>query len=215
MIHSIAHLCMILTKGFWCLPFFSSYILIGFLWSFRYGWKIGILASHNVAKSKTGPKEMQVIHFDQDCESVCNFKIFLILNIFGTPLNHESLFWMNAFYLKVWATFISFFLFLFFSSCFFGMASFHSLFFFSCSLAWKYFFITHTLFLAKQSILRDRFITQLMEFLFGGWKDMFCVTLSVRVSNFICGCTCVLIMGAWWESQQGSQQFDKAQCSNK
>ena len=48
------------------------------------GIKESILASHNVAKSKTGPKEMQVIHFDQDCASVWNFENFpKILNSFG------------------------------------------------------------------------------------------------------------------------------------
>jgi len=53
------------------------------------GVKEGILASHNIAKSKTGSEEMQVIHFDQECASVGNFfkKSFLILNIFYTPLN--------------------------------------------------------------------------------------------------------------------------------
>jgi hypothetical protein len=32
--------------------------------------KRGILASHNIAKSKTGSKEMQAIHFDQEVQ-VC------------------------------------------------------------------------------------------------------------------------------------------------
>ena len=38
------------------------------------GIKKGILASHNIAKSKTGSEEMQVIHFDQECASVWYFK---------------------------------------------------------------------------------------------------------------------------------------------
>ena len=58
------------------------------------------------------------MHFDQDVQVCGIFHKVLILNIFGTPFNHESLsFWMNAFYLKVWSIFISLFLFLFFSSC--------------------------------------------------------------------------------------------------
>ena len=32
------------------------------------GIKGCILVSHNIAKSKTGSKEMQVIHFDQDVQ---------------------------------------------------------------------------------------------------------------------------------------------------
>ena len=46
---------MILTKGFLCLPLFSSYQLNGLCGSWV-GVKEGILASHNIAKSKTGPQ---------------------------------------------------------------------------------------------------------------------------------------------------------------
>ena len=46
------------------------------------GIKEGILVSHNIAKSKTGSKEMQVIHFDQDVQVCGIFIIFLILKIF-------------------------------------------------------------------------------------------------------------------------------------
>ena len=55
MIDSVAQKCMILTKGFSCLPFFSSYQLNGLCGSWV-GVKEGILASHNIAKSKTGPQ---------------------------------------------------------------------------------------------------------------------------------------------------------------
>ena len=66
MIHSVTQKCMILTKGFLCLPL--SYQLNGLcLWV---GIKDGIIASHNIAKSKTGSKEMQIIHFDQEVQ-VC------------------------------------------------------------------------------------------------------------------------------------------------
>jgi hypothetical protein len=58
--------------------------------------------------------------------------------------------------------------------------------------------------------LGERLMINEWSNLFGGWKTCFCITLSVRVNSFIGGCTCVLIMGAWWESQQGSQQFDKS-----
>jgi hypothetical protein len=63
---------------------------------------------------KLDHKEMQVIHLDQDVQ-VCgifhncpNSKYFLY------SLNHESLFWMDVFYLKVWAILFLSFLFLFF-----------------------------------------------------------------------------------------------------
>jgi hypothetical protein len=46
-------------------------------------------------------------------------------------------------------------------------------------------------------------------------KCMFCATLSARVGNIICRCTCVSIMGAWQQFQLRSQQFNKVQCSNK
>jgi len=64
---------------------------------------------HILLSQKPDLKEMQVIHFDQDVQVRGIFREVLILNIFGTPLVHESLsFWMNAFYLKVWAIFLSF-----------------------------------------------------------------------------------------------------------
>jgi hypothetical protein len=43
-----------------------------------------------------------------------------------------------------------------------------------------------------------------------GEKACFYVTLSVRIIIY-CGCMWIFIMGAWKESQHGSQQFDKAQ----
>ena len=105
--------------------------------------KWGILASHILLSQKLDLKEMQVIHFDQDVQVCEIFRKVLILNIFGTPLNHESLyFWMNAFYLKVWAIFIFF---VFFSSCslaciFFSHAFWHGHFSFL-----SFFSIAHTI----------------------------------------------------------------------
>ena len=55
------------------------------------GIKEGILASHNIAKSKTGPQGDASHTLSSRRASVWNFYNFLILNIFGTPLNHESL----------------------------------------------------------------------------------------------------------------------------
>jgi hypothetical protein len=61
------------------------------------GTKVGILASHILLSQKPDHKEMQVIHLDQDVEVCGIFHIVSILNIFGTLLDHDSLFLMNAF----------------------------------------------------------------------------------------------------------------------
>ena len=100
------------------LPSFSYPTTKGFWVEFWVGMKVGHTCITYFAKSKTGPQGDASHTLWLRRASVWNFYNFLFLNIFGTPLDHESLFfWMNAFYLKVWATFISFFLFLFFSSC--------------------------------------------------------------------------------------------------
>jgi hypothetical protein len=44
-----------------------------FEWSFWVGMKVGILASHMLLSQKPDHKEMQVIHLDQDVQSVWNF----------------------------------------------------------------------------------------------------------------------------------------------
>ena len=54
--------------------------------------KVGHTCITYFAKSKMDLKEMQVIHFDQDMQVCGIFRKVLILNIFGTPLIHESLF---------------------------------------------------------------------------------------------------------------------------
>jgi hypothetical protein len=61
---------------------------------------------------------------------------------------------------------------------------FYLLFFLSCSLAWKYiyFFIAHTLFLAKmRNLEREVHNTSDGVFILVDGKTCFCVTLSVRV----------------------------------
>jgi len=91
----------------------------------------GILASHNVAMSKTGSKEIQVIHFDQEVQ-VCEILNFC-LNSFVMPLS--LLLWFS----KCGLSFLSFFLSVFFSLMLFSM-DIYSLFFLSCSLAWIFIF---------------------------------------------------------------------------
>ena len=86
------------TKGFWV--------------EFWVGIKVGHTCITYFAKSKTGPQGDASHTLWSRRASVWNFYNFLFLNIFGTPLDRESLsFWMNA--LKVWAIFISFFFFSF------------------------------------------------------------------------------------------------------
>jgi hypothetical protein len=61
--------------------------------------KVGHTCIIYFAKLKTGPHGDASQHLEQDVQ-VCGifFITFLILNIFGTPLNRESLsIWMGAF----------------------------------------------------------------------------------------------------------------------
>ena len=143
----------------------------------------GILASHNVAKSKTRSKEIQVIHFDQEVQ-VCEILNFC-LNSFVMPLS--LLLWFS----KCGLSFLSFFLF-FFLSCF--LAWIFILYFFSHALwhGFLFFLFLHSpYFLLAKEELREREVYDVvMELsLFSGWMACFCVTLSVRVSTFISGCT--------------------------
>jgi hypothetical protein len=78
---------------------------------FWVGMKVGILASHMLLSQKPNHKEMQVIHFDRDMQVCGIFLNFPNSKYFWYSLNHESLFWMDAFYSKVWAI-LFFFLFL-------------------------------------------------------------------------------------------------------
>jgi hypothetical protein len=64
---------------------------------FWVGMKVGILASYILLSQKPDLKEMQVIHLDHDVQVCGIFHNSLILNIFGTPLYHDSLSFMNAF----------------------------------------------------------------------------------------------------------------------
>jgi hypothetical protein len=80
-----------------------------------------MLASHNIAKSETGFKEMEVIHFDHDCASVWNFDIFrnskysfctpLIMTLsFDDCLLFESMGYLSLFLSSFFLLFFSCFL---------------------------------------------------------------------------------------------------------
>jgi hypothetical protein len=56
--------------------------LKAFWWSFWIGMKIGHTCIIYFAKSKTGFKEMQVIHFDENVQACGIFIIFLIPKYF-------------------------------------------------------------------------------------------------------------------------------------
>ena len=115
--------------------------------------------------SKTGSKEMQVIHFDQEVQ-VCG-----LLNFLFELLCHASL--SFALVLKIWAIFLSF-SFLFFLSC---SLAWILLFFRSCSLAWIFIFLflysPYFLFWQKKILERDGYDTIVEFILFGGRNRMF------------------------------------------
>ena len=123
-----------LTKDIWyfCLLFhiLPLRLLSGVLSRYE---KWGILASHILLSQRPDLKEMQVIHFDQDVQVCGIFHEVLILNIFGTPLNHESLSFERMPF--IWKYGLSLFLSFFFS---FLHALWH--FFLSCLLAWVFSF---------------------------------------------------------------------------
>jgi hypothetical protein len=79
-------------------------------------------------------------------------------------------------------------------------------------LAWIFFFLffLHNPYLFLELFERE-IMTHIWRIYFGGWMACSCITLSIRVNILYLECTWILIMGAWKESQQGSQQFDKAQ----
>jgi hypothetical protein len=93
------------------------------------------------AKSKTGPQGDASHTLGSRRASVWNE--IPNSNMFGTPLYHDSLFWMNAFW-KVWAIFISFLFFLLFFRRTSKYPLFYSLdicpFFLSYPLAWIFSF---------------------------------------------------------------------------
>ena len=102
------------------------------------GIKEGILASHNIAKSKTGSQGNPSQTLWSRCASVWNFynlpnaKIYFLYSF-----DHDSLsFWMDAFYLKVWA--ILFLSFSFLSLSLFLHALWHA--FFSSHAFWHGYF---------------------------------------------------------------------------
>ena len=149
-------MCMKPHQGIWYFAFLFILPLKAFC---RVIGRYEIWASYITyfAKSKTG-LQGEASHTLWSRASVWNFYNVLILKYFCTPLNHESLsFWMNAFYLKVWAIFIYFFL--FFSSCSlacifslmpFGMDIFLFLFLF------PFFSIAHTVVLAYERETHDK-----------------------------------------------------------
>ena len=149
---------------------------------------------------------MQVIHFDQDMQVCGIFHIVLILNIFVLLCIMNLSFWMSA----SWKYGISLFLsslFLFFSSCslaciFFSHAFWHGYVFFFFSL---FFSIAHTILFGIWKFLRERhMITEWSNYLVDG-KSMFVRNSQCKSQQFSCGCTWVLVMGAWRESRLGSQ----------
>ena len=158
----------------------------------------GILISHILLSQKLDPRRCKSYTLIKMCKCV---EYFPIPNIFGTPLimifsllinclgsmGHISLFFFSI----LWNLHM-FHFFLFF--CYFE--SFTCLSFFSIA---PYFFLAYENFGENYSWQMNGVFICWME------KSCFCVTLSVRVSIFICGCSWILIMGAWQESLQGSQ----------
>ena len=136
---------------------------------------------------------MQDIHFDQDVQVWIFFIMFLILNIFvliwimTLSLLDKCLLFESMGYL---------YFFLFFSSCslaciFFSHAFWHGHFSFLS-------FFEHSPYLSFWHMkFFERGTHDKVDGVFIWWmkRNMLCATLSVRVINFICGCTCVLIMG--------------------
>ena len=57
--------------------------------------------------------------------------------------------------------------------------------------------------------------THIVEHLFCGMSGWYNANFSKKYSKGCMVCTWILIMKAWKEFSQGSQQFDKAQCKNK
>ena len=130
---------------------------------------------------------------------------------------HDTLsFWWLPF---IWKYVLSFFLLLFFMLLSMGLFMLFGtdFFFFSCFLAWIFFFffsIAHTFLLAYDKF-RERDSWKMNGVFFCGPKSMFLRNSQCKSQHFICGCMWILIMGAWRESQHGSQQFDKAQYKYK
>ena len=118
MILSIAQCVWNITKAFWYLPSFHP-TTKGFWVEFWVGMKLRHTCITCFAKSKTRPQGDASHTPWSRCASVWNFYKLPISKIFFYSFDHGSLpFCRNVFYLKVWAIlFLSFFLFLFFSSC--------------------------------------------------------------------------------------------------
>ena len=137
MILSIAQYVWNLTKAFGILPSFSYPTTNGFWVEFWVGMKVGHTCITYFAKSKTGPQGDASHILWSRRASVWKFYNVPILNIFGTPLNHESLlfFWMNTFIRKYG---LSLFLFFFFSLFFYMLFGMHT--FFSHAFWHGYFF---------------------------------------------------------------------------
>ena len=114
MILLIAQCVWNLTIGIWYFAFFIISYHKGFWVEFWVGMKVGHTCITYFAKLKTGPQGYASHTLWSRRASVSNFYNFLFLNIFGTPLDHESLsFWMNAF---IWKYGLSLFLYFFFFS---------------------------------------------------------------------------------------------------
>ena len=129
-------MCMKPHQGIWYFfPSFSYPTTNGFWVEFWVGMKLRHTCITYFAKPKTEPQGDASHTLWSRCASVWNFYNFLILNIFGTPLNHESLF-LNECLLFECMGYLYFFL--YFSFLFFMLFGMH--FFLSCLLAWTFFF---------------------------------------------------------------------------
>ena len=115
MILSVAQCVWNLTKASGILPSFSYPTTNGFWVEFWVGMKVGHTCITYFAKSKTRPQGDASHTLWSRRASVWNFYNFLILNIFGTPLNHESLSfgWMSFIWKYGLSLFLSFFFFSF------------------------------------------------------------------------------------------------------
>ena len=172
----------------------------------------GILTSHILLSQKPDPRRCKSYTLIKKCKCV-EFWNLLISKYFCTPLNMT----LSLFDGCLWKYGLSF-SFLFFSSWFLACIFFLMLFKHGYFFFFIFFFsIAHTYFWHMKTFLERERLMKNMNGVFIWWteKHVLLCNSQCKSQHFICGCTWILIMGAFWESQQGSQQFDKAQHDNK